>query len=276
MDNLKVVGINCGHTASGAGSGAVGYLNESKETRNVGKKLMEILKKEGVKVVDCTIDKASSQDAYLSKSVQLANNQDLDYFISIHFNAGKGKGVEVYTYEGRQFQDARDVCVKISELGFENRGVKSGTGLYVVRKTKAKSMLIEVCFVDTKSDADLYKKVGYDDVAKAIAEAILDYVIKEKTSTEIVTTNIKYPSSYKVGTLKKDVVLQKKTSVYKGPGVGYKVLNVLEKGTKLNVLYIVEDAIDGTAKKGYKKELYGVINNGDCLAYIRMQNAKLA
>ena len=36
----------------------------------------------------------------------LANRQDLDYFISIHVNAGKGKGVEVYTYEGRQFTDA--------------------------------------------------------------------------------------------------------------------------------------------------------------------------
>ncbi len=34
-------------------------------------------------------------------------------------------------------------------------------------------MLIEVCFVDTKSDATLYNKVGIDAVAKAIAEAII-------------------------------------------------------------------------------------------------------
>lgn len=143
-------GINCGHTRSGAGSGAVGIINESVETRNVGYALMNLLKSNGHTVVDCTIDKATTQSAYLSQAVQLANRQDLDYFISIHFNAGGGKGVEVYTYEGRQFTDALEVCQNISALGFKNRGVKSGTGLYVVRKTKAKSMLIEVCFVDTE------------------------------------------------------------------------------------------------------------------------------
>ena len=32
-----IVGINCGHTVSGTvGSGAVGFLNESNETRRVG------------------------------------------------------------------------------------------------------------------------------------------------------------------------------------------------------------------------------------------------
>ena len=36
-------GVNCGHTASGVGSGAVGVLNESVETRNVGYALMDIL-----------------------------------------------------------------------------------------------------------------------------------------------------------------------------------------------------------------------------------------
>nr|SUY83565.1 Uncharacterised protein [Clostridioides difficile] len=29
------IGINCGHTKTGAGSGAIGKINESIETRNV-------------------------------------------------------------------------------------------------------------------------------------------------------------------------------------------------------------------------------------------------
>ena len=33
-------------------------------------------------------------------------------------------------------------------------------------------MLVEVCFVDTASDAELYKKVGADSVARAIGDAI--------------------------------------------------------------------------------------------------------
>lgn len=54
--------------------------------------------------------------------------------------------MEVYTYKDRQYPDALDVCTNIAELGFVNRGVKAGTDLYVIRKTKAKSMLLEVCF----------------------------------------------------------------------------------------------------------------------------------
>lgn len=169
-----IVGINDGHTLSGAGTGANGFLNESAETRNVGKELRNIFIENGHTVIDCTINSAASTSAYLSKAVQLANNQDLDYFISIHFNAGGGKGIEVYTYEGRQFADALEVCANISNLGFTNRGVKAGTGLYVIRKTKAKSMLIEVCFVDTQSDAQQYQNVGARQIAQAIYNAVHD------------------------------------------------------------------------------------------------------
>lgn len=166
-------GINCGHTKSGPGSGAVGRIVESDETRNVGYKLMDKFRANGHTVVDCTINSASSQNAYLSQAVNLANQQDLDYFISIHFNAGGGRGVETYTYEGRQFADALETCENIAALGFRNRGVKAGTGLYVIRKTKAKSMLIEVCFVDT-DDANYYLTVGADAVAQAIYNAVVD------------------------------------------------------------------------------------------------------
>lgn len=173
-----LVGINCGHTKIGPGSGAVGIINESTESRNVGYKVMDKLKKRGANVVDCTIDKAYSQSECLRLITAQANRQDLDYFISIHFNAGRGKGVEVYTYKGRQFQDALDVCDNIEKLGFANRGVKNGTGLYVVSKTKAKSMLIEVCFVDS-SDADLYLRLGADKLADAIADAIIADIKRE-------------------------------------------------------------------------------------------------
>lgn len=177
------IGINCGHTETGPGSGAVGIINESIETRNVGYKVIDKLKKRGANAINCTIDKASSQSECLRLITAQANRQDLDYFISIHFNAGRGKGVEVYTYKGRQFQDAVDVCRNIEKLGFINRGVKNGSGLYVVNKTKAKSMLIEVCFVDS-SDADLYLKLGADKLADAIVDAII-----KNTSTGENTSN---------------------------------------------------------------------------------------
>ena len=97
-------GINCGHTVSGAGSGAVGIINESVETRAVGNALIDLLIDNGHEVVNCTINKAVTQNAYLKEVVNLANDKTLDYFISVHFNAGGGEGVEVYTYKGKKLR----------------------------------------------------------------------------------------------------------------------------------------------------------------------------
>ena len=169
------IGVNDGHTLSGAGTGAVGVIKEGEHTRLVGKEVRRLLKEKGIAVFNCTVDYAETTNESLSLVVQQANREDLDWFISIHFNAGGGKGVEVYTYEGRQYQDAIDVCNNISALGFNNRGVKVGTGLYVIRRTKAKSMLIEVCFVDTE-DANKYLKVGHKAIAKAIVDALDDHI----------------------------------------------------------------------------------------------------
>lgn len=173
------VGINCGHTISGPGFGAVGIIGESENTRLVGYNLMDKFAAAGVSVVDCTIDEAESQSAYLAQAVQKANADNLDWFISIHFNASashEGNGVEVYTYEGRQYEDALAVCENIAALGFKNRGVKAGTGLYVIRKTKAKSMLIEVCFCDNEHDVSVYGANGPEKVAQAIFDGLIDFV----------------------------------------------------------------------------------------------------
>lgn len=186
-----MIGINAGHTKSGAGYGAVGIIRESEHTRKVAEALKRYLEESGSKIKDCTIDAASTQNAYLAKVVKLANGQELEWFISIHFNAGGGRGVEVYTYEGRQYQDAVDVCRNIAELGFINRGVKKGTGLYVIHKTKAKSMLIEVCFVDT-DDANRYFAVGADKIGQAIAAALIPYVVPVVPAGSDVTTSTVY------------------------------------------------------------------------------------
>ena len=41
-------------------------------------------------------------------------------------------------------------------------------------------MLIEVCFVDTESDADLYNEVGADRIAEAISDAIVGEKMEEE------------------------------------------------------------------------------------------------
>lgn len=126
----------------------------------------------GHKVYDCTVDSATSQNDYLKHTVKLANSVDTDLFISIHCNAGGGTGTEVYTYKGKKLDKAVHVCYELSSLGFKNRGIKDGSKLYVVKNTKAPALLIELFFLDNKTDQALYDKLGYKAIAKAICDAL--------------------------------------------------------------------------------------------------------
>lgn len=179
------IGVNCGHTVSGQpGCGTIGLIDESVETRNVGYALMDLLRQAGHTVHDCTNDYAPSTSSNLAQIVDMANAHPLDLFVSIHFNAGGGKGVEVFTYGGTEHREATEVCLNLYGLGFENRGVKDGSNLYVIRKSNAKALLIEVCFVDTKSDVEQYKYIGPERIASAIATAITGEVITNKVESE--------------------------------------------------------------------------------------------
>ena len=176
-----VIGINCGHTVSGSvGSGAVGILNESDETRRVGYALEELFRKAGDTVVDCTNDRAATVTENLRKICSMANAQKLDLFVSIHLNSGGGKGCEVYTYGGKKLPQAEGVLDEMKKLGFTDRGVKDGANLYVIRHTDAPAMLVEVCFVDTPSDARLYTETGAEKIAEAIYAGITGKAPDEK------------------------------------------------------------------------------------------------
>ena len=166
--------LNAGHTAKGAGSGAVGYINESEETRKIVSLVKHYLKGKGHEVVVANVDKAESQAAYLYGVARQANKHvDADLFVSIHFNAGGGQGCECYTWKGKKTAAAVGVCAEMNKQGFRNRGVKDGSNLYVISKTKMPAVLVEVCFVDNIKDFTQYKEVGLHRVAQAITRGIL-------------------------------------------------------------------------------------------------------
>lgn len=170
----KTIILNAGHTASGAGSGAVGFINESTETRRVVNLVKHYLRGKGHTVIVVNVDKANSQYEYLREVVKRANeHKNADLFVSIHFNAGGGTGCECYTYKGKKLPAAVGICEELSKYTFKNRGVKDGSPLYVVSKTKMPAVLAEVCFVDNIKDCKLYETVTVNRVAQAITRGIL-------------------------------------------------------------------------------------------------------
>lgn len=169
--------IDAGHTING---GAFGYLNEAKETRVVAEKVIKGLKAEGHTVYNCTVDSGTNT---LAKICENANKQNADLFVSIHFNAfnGSANGTEVYTYGAQKHPEAVAVLNNLCKIGFTNRGLKNGDWLYVIKNTNAKAMLIEVCFVDSQKDVDIYNK-NVDKVAEAIVAGITGSNISKSKS----------------------------------------------------------------------------------------------
>lgn len=160
--------------------GASGLLDEVNEDRAVKNKLIELLRANGYTVYDCTDDYGTTQSANLSSIVSNCNAHSVDLDISIHLNSGRsdnsgdGKcgGVEVYGYDDRIYGVAYKIAENISNtlgIGFHGSPVKYRKDLYVLRKTKAKAILIECCFVDDKDDANHWNATK---CAMAIASAL--------------------------------------------------------------------------------------------------------
>lgn len=162
---MKIV-INAGHTKFGTGIGAYKYLSESRESRRIAYHLMYLLTGTEHEVIPAVFDKSSNN---LQEAVNLSNSKNADLFVSIHLNAGGGEGVECFTWKGAKTQQAVDVCKNIAALGYKNRGVKDGSKYYVVKNTKANALLVECCFVDSKTDVEKYNAYA---IAKAIYNAI--------------------------------------------------------------------------------------------------------
>lgn len=165
---MRIV-VNAGHTKLGVGTGAIGILTESVETRKIAYELMKQLVDTNYEVIPAVFDKSNNN---LKAAVTLSNENSADLFISIHLNAGGGHGCEAYTWKGKQSKRALNICKNLAKLGYTNRGVKDGSGLYLIKNTKCEAILIETCFVDNASDVNLLKTNGYEQIAKAIKESL--------------------------------------------------------------------------------------------------------
>ena len=108
-----------------------------------------------------------------------ANNAGVDFFVSIHRNSfpadNEVYGVEtlVYDLSGLKYQVAQDVGEQLEAVGFVNLGVKARPGLVVLRRTTMPAVLVEVGFINSDVDNQLFD-TNFQDVAQAIARGILD------------------------------------------------------------------------------------------------------
>lgn len=162
--------------------GAVGPspwgLDEHPEAVRVVNQAAVELRKMGVDITTYEDTISDDQNENLNRIVDFHNAQgsrDLD--VSVHFNSTDPQptgpvGHEVWYKTSNGKGPAKEVCDTVcSAVPFKNRGIKQTDNLFFLNKTAAPAILIEVCFVNSKADCDLYRQ-RFNDICAAIASGL--------------------------------------------------------------------------------------------------------
>ena len=181
------IAIDLGHGV-GPDRGAEGVVTEESIIHAVGSFVITKLQTLGHNVIAVRPTNASSVTDSLQQRCDAANNFGAERYVSIHANAGGGRGSEVYTYQGKEVDFARSILNNLVNLGFTNRGIK-GEGLYVTHYTNMPACLVEVCFCDTQSDVELYNSIGVDKISDAIVRGIVGQTVAVNVNQQPVQTN---------------------------------------------------------------------------------------
>lgn len=171
---MPLIVLDAGH--GGANPGAVYQGRQEKDdvlslTLAVGR----ILENRGVDVFY-----TRTTDIYESpaQKAQEGNQVGADYFVSIHRNSSpypnQYSGIEslVYNRYGEAARLAYNINQQLEAVGFLNQGVNERTNLVVLNRTQMPSVLVEVGFINTDADNQLFD-AQFDEIAQAIADGIL-------------------------------------------------------------------------------------------------------
>ena len=270
------IAIDLGHGVGQDRGASSKYITEEEIIDNVGGLVINKLKELGHTVIEVRPQQASSVSNSLVQRVQKANNSKVDLYVSIHANAGGGTGTEVYTYHGKELQQAINVLNNLCSLGFNNRGIK-GSNLFVVNHTNAPAMLIEVCFVDTQSDVQLYTKLGNNKIADAIVKGLVGKTstvsnISRPVEQKATTTSYK---AYDVAILQEELNKQCNANLVVDNIAGPKTLNaciMVRIGARGNVTKWIQNRLNSL---GYNCGVAdGIFGNGTKQAIMKLQSSR--
>ncbi len=115
------------------------------------------------------------------QKAELANEADVDYFVSIHRNSFPEdnivSGVEslVYDLSGVKYEMAQNINAQLETVGFVDLGVKARPNLIVLRRTEMPAVLVEAGFINSDTDNMLFD-ANFQAIAQAIADGIIETI----------------------------------------------------------------------------------------------------
>lgn len=179
--------IDQGHNPTGYHNIGASYygLDEQDVTYQVGIYLAEMLNSDPrfeARLSRPTPDTVlgTNNSTSLIERVRMANEWPANYFISIHANANLNtaiNGTEVYIY--RFYTQANWLAEQVMDgivdaVGTKNNRVRMNPSLYVLRKTKMPSILVEMAYLSNPSDSEKLKNNQYQ-FAQGIYNGIMRY-----------------------------------------------------------------------------------------------------
>lgn len=182
----KIVVIDAGHGGQDSGTYSSGYTYLEKDMNlKMLLYLKEFLEKEEDIKVYCT--RTTDRRLTLNQRVNLANDLEADFFISIHCNSNPSSkigGTEVLYNDKQNDWTCMNskrfslICQEetVKSIGLKNRGiVPRSHNVHIIREAKMPVALIEVAFMTNKEDLSVLIK---DKTHKAFAEGIYCAVLR--------------------------------------------------------------------------------------------------
>ena len=133
-----------------------------------------------------TDDISGQKDITLLSRVSKANKFKADIYISVHHNAGirggNGGGIMAFTYTKvddatKSWQrDLYDALIKYTSLSGNRANPLSQANFYELRATSMPAVLLELGFMDSKTDTPI---ILTDTFADNCAKAIVDVIVKK-------------------------------------------------------------------------------------------------
>lgn len=179
----KILVLDAGHGGKHPGTSSMdGKIFEKDTTLKVVQMLKKLFDKNGeIKVYYSRLNDAT---VYLRPRVDLANETEADFFVSIHNNAfftRHASGTEVLFNEKNDVN--RMLSERLAELILDNvtnvlktrkRGIREGSEKYVIGHTNMPSALVEIGYLTNEKDLGL---ILNDKKMKLCAKAIYDSIM---------------------------------------------------------------------------------------------------
>lgn len=188
--------LGAGHGITTAGKRCLKTLdpNETREwwlNDRICDKVESLLKDyEGYELLRLDDSDDGADDVALATRVKKANDWGADFYLSVHHNAGvnggSGGGICAFSYygstKGAEWRDAFYHAL-IAHTGLKgNRSQpKLEAGFYVIKYTEAPAVLLELGFMDSKTDVPI---ILTEKFADQCAEAIVEVLVKRAGLTK--------------------------------------------------------------------------------------------